>query len=200
MGKFKFNRLNSLLLVANVFVISAYFLFNRPIGHVHIVRSSLDSHIPFWPVFIVPYLIFLPIFWLVIIYAYLKNKNFAALAAAILSVYLISYLIFTVFQTFVPRPMVVSHDVFSGVVRWTYRLDRPYGAWPSLHAASATLMALYFIFTRSKWWLEYLTFAVLVVLSTLFVKQHFLADALSGIALGTAVGLLIFKPWKKGHP
>ena len=152
MGKLKLNLADTFLLIITLVVMGCYFLFNQPIGQVHVARVGLDNHIPFRPVFIVPYLLFLPVFWLIIIYTYLKNQAFRPLAITILAVYLISYLVFVLHQTFDPRPVVIGHDVFSNLTRWTYSVDRPYGAWPSLHAASATIMALYFICLRSRWW------------------------------------------------
>ncbi len=41
--------------------------------------SSLDEHIPLIPVFAVPYLLFLPIFWMTVLWAFLCRPAFQGL-------------------------------------------------------------------------------------------------------------------------
>ncbi|HSW37461.1 MAG TPA: phosphatase PAP2 family protein [Candidatus Saccharimonadales bacterium] len=187
------NSQNLLLLLALVVVTLGYFVVNRPIGHLHVLNTSIDKHISFLPVFIIPYLLFLPIFWLVILYAFLTDKSFKSLALTILIVYLASYLIYALFQTYVPRPMAMGQDIFSKLVRLTYRIDKPYNGFPSGHASSAAIMASYFIFTNHRCRWLFTIFGLLVVVSTLFVKQHFILDAISGVLLGAGVSWLVFR-------
>lgn len=179
--------LNSLLFVIVILLASAYFLINQPLGSTHLLVTAWDEHLPFIPVFIVPYLLFIPIFWLIIIYAYLTDYHFKTLALALILVYLISYGIYMVFQTYIPRPTVLGQDIFSQLVRIVYADDKPFNAYPSLHAATAALLVTYLtIFSRKLRW-PLIMFGVLVILSTLFVKQHVIADAFSGMVLGITV-------------
>jgi membrane-associated phospholipid phosphatase len=161
------------------------------------LNTGLDSSIPFVPVFSIPYLLFLPVFWLLFLYAFIKDKKFIALAVTIIVVHLISYLFFAFYQTEVIRPQIVGAGLLNDLVRFVYGHDAPYNDFPSLHSALAAVMAAYFIITKSKWTIISALFSFLVVLSTLFIKQHYLADVIFGLALGAGISALMFKRYDK---
>jgi membrane-associated phospholipid phosphatase len=138
----------------------------------------------------IPYILFVPIFWLIFIYAYLtQNKQFKVLALTIIIVHLISYLFYVFYQTHIPRPSIHGTGFALDLVRFIYSHDAPYNGFPSLHSALAAIMAMYFVNTR--WGILYIGFALVVVLSTLFIKQHFIADAVAGVLLGVTIYLLV---------
>jgi membrane-associated phospholipid phosphatase len=184
---------NTFLLVLVAIVLLLYFVTDRPFGQTHIVKIGLDAHIPLVPAFSVPYLLFLPALVGTIIYAYVSKMNFKALALSIIIVYLFSYLVYLLYQTYVPRPAITGHDIFSNLVRWIYGHDQPYNGMPSTHASGAMILAVYYLMTYARWGWVVAIFSFLVVLSTLFVKQHFVLDAITGVTLGLIVGLLSFK-------
>jgi membrane-associated phospholipid phosphatase len=188
---------NILLLLVTAAVLCGYLLLNRAIGHIHNLHTGLDSRIPFEPPFAVPYILFLPVFFIVALAAFLSNRRFKSLALTIIVVYGVSYLFFYFFQTMVIRPAVTGNDIFAGLVRHIYSSDRPYNDFPSTHSSSATIMAMYFFLTPTRWLWRLLAavFAVVVVLSTLFVKQHYIADAAGGVTLGAITTMAIFR-WR----
>jgi len=86
-----------------------------------------------------------------------------------------------------------------------YANDTSFNCFPSLHAAVSTI-CFYAWFHYSKIKpstatkaaaIATLVIAVGVILSTLFIKQHYIADEIAGIALALIVGKVIFdKFWK----
>lgn len=118
----------------------------------------------------------------------LKDNNlYFSTLFSIISGLLVCFVTFRLFQTTVPRPVVPGQDIFMQLTRMVYQLDNPYNTFPSIH-----VMTSYIVFLGSKRtqkcsqkisWLAQGT-AVLIILSTLFLKQHTLLDVAGGIILG----------------
>lgn len=190
--------IDSLILLVLVAVFLMYSLINEPHGAVHILRSAIDDWIPRLPVFSIIYLAFLPWVALTIMIAWYKKRDFRQLAFSLIIINLIAYVVYFIFQTHVPRDPIVSSDIFSRILQFIYDHDRPYNCFPSLHSAMSASLATYFVIRKSKWaWLSVI-FAALIVASTLLIKQHYIADALSGVILGSGVTRIIFRIFSKG--
>lgn len=181
---------NTILFFATILVSASYYLFNHPTNNLHILSTNLDNQIPFISTFVIPYIIFIPLFWLIFVYAFLTNdKNFKTLAITIIIIHLISYLIYALYQTYIPRPYIIENGLTFDLVRWIYSHDAPYNDFPSLHSTLATILAMFYL--KNKWNWVIIFFAIIVILSTLFIKQHFIVDALGGIFLGMVVYLIV---------
>lgn len=184
--------IDSLILSVLVIVFFLYALINEPHGKVYVLKSGIDDLIPRIPAFSVIYLAFLPWVFCTVSFAWYKKRDFRQLAYSLIIINLIAYALYLVFQTHVPREAIVQNDIFSKILQFIYDRDKPYNCFPSLHSAMSASMATYFVIRKSKWaWLS-IIFAALIVVSTLFVKQHFIADAISGIILGIVVTSLVF--------
>jgi hypothetical protein len=176
---------NCLLAFAVLVSSLLYFPLNHGSSHAHILTKSLNDDLPVVPFFAIPYIVFLPIFWLTVVYAFFKGRDFALFALSIAFVYLVSDLIYALYPTYMPRP----HDVagfLSGLVRYVYAHDQPYNDFPSEHAGSAVLLALY-LWPRGRLLRgSGLILAVLVIPATMLIKQHSVAGAAGGVILATA--------------
>jgi membrane-associated phospholipid phosphatase len=181
------------LLGATIGVALCYPLLNRRTAHVHVLRTRIDRHIPFAPVFSVPYLLFVPAFWAFVAGAFIRRAAWRPLASAVLATYVVSYIVFATYQTYVPRQHPIGDGFFDRLVRFIYRIDKPYNGFPSLHSSSAAILATYFVVTRVRGRELAVGFAVVVVASTVFVRQHVVADAVSGVALGTTATIVAFR-------
>lgn len=175
-------------LLAFAVIVSAllYFPLNRSSPHhPHVLATSLDGDIPVVPLFAIPYLIFLPVFWLTVVYAFVKGHDFAVFALAIAFVYLASDLAYALYPTYIPRPHHVA-GFLSELVRYVYGHDRPYNDFPSEHTSSAVLLALY-LWPRGRLLRGAgLILAGLVIPATVLIKQHSLAGAAGGVILAVA--------------
>lgn len=172
----------------------SYLPINRATHSGHILAGSLDSHIPLVPVFAIPYILFLPVFWAAVIYALITGRNFTRLAVSLIAVYLFSDLVYWLYPTMMPRSGTV-HGFLSGWVRYIYDHDRVFCDLPSEHVASATIFAAYFWSFGRRVRLSAAVFAVLVIASTLFLKQHSIGGVIGGLVLAGAVLIgLRFRP------
>lgn len=149
--------------------------------------TPIDNMIPFVSYFVVPYYLY-AVFLLLPFAVFWKDyKNYMVMALSLVAVLAISNVIFFAFQTEVPRPDIQSTDVFSKAVLAIYSTDNPVNAFPSLHVAVPTIVTL-FIFLRSrKFGLCLTPITILIILSTLFIRQHVIADVVGGLVLAFAV-------------
>lgn len=189
----KISKSNIFLLIVVVIVSCLYFVINMPHGPLHILRTTLDDNIPRLPVFSVMYLAFLPLFWGTVIYSWIKKYSFRQLAVSIIFVNLIAFCVYLFFQTYVPRESVVSNDIFSASLRFIYSVDKPYNCFPSLHVGLSSVVATWIILNKSKWAWAFIVLALAIAASTLFVKQHYILDVVSGAVLGVVITYLVFK-------
>lgn len=196
----------ALLMLAAVYagVTALYPLFNTPLETTYCLSTALDEGIPFSRVWIVPYIswyLFLPGVALLL---GLKDKKQCGLTLlAMIAGLLLSYLTYSLFQTTVPRPAIPGHDLFSRLVQWIYSIDQPYNAFPSIHVLATYALMLGTArgkgikkATRVAVWL----WGGAIILSTVFVKQHVVADILGGIVLAQALHLLLTRFCPRLHP
>lgn len=182
---------NLILLAVLILVALAYFPLNSPTAHFHTLTTGLDRDIPLVPVFAIPYLVFFPLFWLAVLYSFITNRGFVQLALTAILVYACSDLVYAIFQTFAPRPDVTAGGLLPDLVRFIYAHDSPYNDLPSEHASSATILVLYSFAIRYRWRALVLVFSVVVISSTLLVKQHTIAGMLGGVSLAVVAWVAV---------
>lgn len=151
---------------------------------VHAPEFALDRHLPLTPVWALVYgalylfLILLPVF------VVQREGLIHRTVWAYLSVWLVSYAIFLLYPTIAPRPDEVTGDGFAvWGLRFLYDADPPYNCFPSLHVAHSFVSALAAFRVHRTLGLAALSCATLVAISTLFTKQHYVADLVAGIIL-----------------
>ncbi len=164
-----------------------YRVLNADRGIVYSLVTDLDRLIPFNKYFIVPYMLWAPFVLVMMVYFFVRDRKvyFNVLITINISL-LVNYLIYSVFQTTVPRPEVAGADFWSGAVRLLYAVDKPYNCFPSGHVttAFAVLLGCYKLadINRKLAFGAKIT-VILIILSTLFLKQHVVMDALASIVL-----------------
>lgn len=185
-----------------------YKLLNTPHGKIHNLSTAFDVSLPFVKVFIIPYITWYIFTYIVFIYIYQKDKKiYLRTIITYAACLVVSYLIFYFFQTTVPRPSLVGNDIFTNLVRLVYKFDKPFNCFPSIHVLSCYLIikSIKLLKTQDNFIKSLICFiCALIILSTLFVKQHVLLDILCAILLVEVVKKPIFKfdwerfiTWKK---
>jgi membrane-associated phospholipid phosphatase len=142
----------------------------------------LDSVLPLVPFFIVFYMlgylfVFSPCFTL-------KNKvDFYWGTAIFFLILSISFLIFKHFPVVMEKTIATSSDGFSQLTQFQQKADTKFNNFPSLHV-SLNLFA-FFIFTHNtkKLFWAVLPLPILIIASTLLVKQHLIIDVVGGVTL-----------------
>lgn len=175
-----------------VFGINAviYFLIKSFISDFHLIGSSLDDKIPFIPIFIIPYSIWYPFIIISYFFVFKNSKDkFKRLISVTIFALLIAYACFIIYPTMVNRPIVDSYNSLSSLLLYlTYKLDVPVNCFPSCHCL-LSFITMYFV-TFDKDMNKYFRvtvgiISILIVLSTLFVKQHVIIDVLGAFVIST---------------
>lgn len=178
--------------ILNIF----YVLLNNAERGAYSLMTDLDRNIPFVKEFIIPYVIWYFFVFGTLVFFCLKDKKvyYQTLLSIDLGL-IICYITYFVFQTHVPRPELIGDDILTKLVALIYFKDQPYNAFPSIHVLLSFLM----IKGNNKYqgrnfWNMSLVYinGILIILSTLFVKQHVVLDVFAGIVLGNVVFDLVY--------
>lgn len=168
-----------------------YFLLNITTKSAHDVTIFLDKLIPFNEWFIIPYIFwYFYTFGMLLVLAFYDPKIYYKLLFSILTGMLICFVIYYVYPTTVPRPAVTPDNLLKKAVLMIYGDDRPYNCFPSIHMLDTLLITL-FLSKYSKKLMTKISsgvMCVLIYLSTWFVKQHSILDAIAS----TVLGILLF--------
>lgn len=176
-----------------VVVTLLYRFTNRPIGEVRNLTMAYDLKIPLIKEFIVIYNSWYPFVMGSILTFMAKEKAlFVESAMAVILGNILALLTFILFQTIVPRPSITGSDFFSKLLLMTYGVDNPYNGFPSLHVIVTVIVVIAMFRSKKKriYKVASLVFGILILLSTLFVKQHVLLDVFSGIIYGSVVYII----------
>lgn len=167
---------------------------------VHLLMTDLDYAIPLIKPFIIPYILWDPfIIGLLILLCIKDTKVYYKTLMTLAIGELISYFIFFVYQTYVPRPVLNGHDMLTGMVQFIYNHDNPYNAFPSIHVLTTYAVMKGLLSSNVRAWavkVPCLLFGVLIILSTLFVKQHTLLDVAGGLIVTETVYAVLGRLWK----
>ena len=82
------------------------------------------------------------------------------------------------------RENTIGDSKSERMLRLIQRYDKPDNCFPSMHVSVATLSALHFMMSSLSLGAWPLLFPVLIALSALYTKQHYVADLLPGAFLG----------------
>ncbi len=162
-----------------------YPMLNQYRGDTNNLFTFVDKLIPFNKFFILPYIswyIFIAIFASIL--CIVDKGRYLKLLITLNIGMITCYIIYYFYPTYVPRPMITGTDFFSNLVLNLYSADNPYNCFPSIHVLNSVLIALYIhesekVCKATK--IICIITAVFIILSTMFIKQHYFVDVLAGI-------------------
>lgn len=153
----------------------------------HLLQGGVEPKLPWdifplWAVWVVPYILCYPLWAFGVGWLALKTNEsrFRAAAAGLFLACTLGVLTFFLFPTYVTDPEVTGSDIFSKTLLLVQSVDGDYAAFPSAHIYITVILALFYRdwYPRYKW--LWLFIVVIVMLSTLFTKQHYILDVLGG--------------------
>ena len=167
---------------------------------VHMLQMRADYKIPFCEYFIVPYLLWFGYVAWAVGYFYFKNKDeYFKLCAMLFT----GMTVFLVISTIYPnghylRPAYFEHNnIFIQMVKWLYATDTPTNLFPSVHVFNsiAVNIAVWHSdnFKKNKA-VRYgsAVLMVLIILSTMFLKQHSVFDVVTGMVLAVFMYSVVY--------
>jgi membrane-associated phospholipid phosphatase len=122
----------------------------------------------------------LPVFFVRTGRAFVRLQATSALAC------LVAFLVFLLLPMTYPRPHLEAHGGAAGLLVAVWGSDPAACTFPSLHVTCAWIVALSLGERSRRWRMVWGVNAVLISLSTLLVKQHFIIDVAGGTVLAVA--------------
>jgi membrane-associated phospholipid phosphatase len=168
----------------------------------HIIHCSLDDKIPFCEYFIIPYLSWFLFLAVTILWFLVKESktDFYRLTGILFGGMTICLAICTIFPNGLSlrQEMDASKNVFSWLTSMIYSVDTSTNVFPSIHVYT-TLVTQYAIMrsqlAKKVRWIPRATgiLSILIILSTLFLKQHSVVDVTGGILLGLLMIEVVYR-------
>lgn len=194
----KFEKFKPLLIPL---ALSAYqglsYLLVKPFQHnIHVLGNGIDTYVPFIKYFIIFYCTWFIMLFLIPYLLYKKDKNMLAkYVCSHLIAITICNIIFIIYPTTVLRPELSSNSFFDAWVGFIYLIDTPaINCMPSIHC----LLCMLFILSTGtskkfniKEKITITIISILIMLSTLFIKEHALIDLITGDLLMTIVFICV---------
>lgn len=166
-----------------------------------VMYHPLDDLIPFNELFMIPYVYWYFFMVLAVLYTCFRDREaFLRLSRFYILTFGGSILIFLLFPTCQNfRPVQLPRDNFlTDLITLLYRTDTHTNVCPSLHVVGSIGAAIGLCDTKRfgtpLWkWIHWGS-AVLICVSTVFVKQHSVLDIFWGVLYSFAAWLIIYKP------
>ena len=150
----------------------------------YVLGSALDDAIPFNQWAIIPYMAYYPY---VVLLTYFANttqfRNALHMLAYCCGISMTIFLLMPASVARVPAQMV-SNPILRDVYATLQRVDASHNSFPSMHVC--IVWAATFALTDRRWAPWTAPAAMMISLSTLFTKQHTIADFVGGFVLAFA--------------
>lgn len=195
---------NHLLLLLYYFVLMwLYSTWEQMIVPKYWMHSVIDDWIPFLKIFVIPYVGWYLYIIVALAYFGLRSReDFIKLCLFIFIGMTTCYVIYYFFPNGQNlRPTIQGNDIFTKMILGIWSVDNPHNVSPSMHVldcvAVHAVIARSRLFQNKKWivWGSFIS-AVLISLSTVFIKQHSILDVFFALVLGGVVYAFLYQPWK----
>ena len=178
------------IVISNIF----YKLLNNGDGNINSLVTNVDQTIPFLKIFILPYITWYGYITIGLIYLCMKNRKTYYTSLISLNIGLIvCYIIYAIFQTTVPRPIVTDSDILSKLVNMIYKHDNPFNCFPSMHVTTTYILMKGINDTENNIITSFIfnIIGILIIISTQFVKQHVVLDLIFAMLLCEVIFRLV---------
>ncbi len=212
--QFSFSKLNTSqfshlkLLFGWVGYFILYFLTENliPVEKCHVIHCWFDDIIPFCEWFLLPY-----VFWYVLIafslvyFALYDVDGFKKLQTYIIITQIVAMTVYVLYpncQNLRPAGFP-RENILTKCIGYIYAFDTNTGVCPSLHCAYSIGIAS--VWLRAKgvpqiWKVSVVIAAILICLSTMFIKQHSAVDFFAALPVCLLAEILVFKVfYRKRH-
>ena len=177
-----------------------YFLTENliPASSCHVMHCFIDDLIPFNEIFVIFYVSWYLLIVGSLLYFMLYNiESFKNLSKYIIITQVVAVMVYIVYPSRQDlRPEVFADDnLLTQLVGLLYTADTNTGVCPSLHVAYSLGIASVWVKEKDVSILIrafVVVLAVLICLSTMFIKQHSAVDVIAALPLGLLAEILVF--------
>lgn len=194
-----------IILLYSFIYLGIFFILEQNITDFNIINFKLDEYIPFMEIFIVPYLLWFAYVAITVVFffLFLDIGEYYRLVCYLFLGMTVFLLVSIVYPNGLNlRPNYFPRDnIFTDMVQALYRTDTSTNVMPSIHVYNSICVHVAIAkspyFQKHKnWKTASLILMLLIVCSTVFIKQHSLLDVAGGILLAAAFYPLFYvKNW-----
>lgn len=174
-----------------------YFITKLFLNNEFVLNNLLDDQIPFVPYFIYFYISWYILLFLVpMIYMKYDKKTLKKYTYTNFISVLVCGIIFIIFPTTINRPSLEVTSITTWLVNTIYYFDTPaVNCLPSIHSLICFIFILCNIKANIKTSYKCIIdiLSVLIILSTLFIKQHVIYDVLSAFIVSSITYIIVTK-------
>lgn len=168
----------------------------------HVIRTPLDDMIPFCEYFIVPYLMWFLYVAAAIAYFFFTNRDdYYKLCTFLFTGMTISLLVCTLYPNGTNfRPHIdPDKNIFCCLVTTLWKLDPCINVFPSIHVYNS--IGVHLAISKSEKlsknrrlvWASGILM-ILICLSTVFLKQHSVVDAVGSLMMASVISPIVYTP------
>lgn len=194
--------LKFIIIYGILYLIAFFWLECRELPAIHIVSSALDELIPFCKYFIVPYFFWFVYVGFTMIYIIFFCQEQKERKSFILS-FCVGMTVFLIVSYIYPnghelRPEINGDSIFIQAVRLLYQIDTPTNILPSMHVFVTVACSIALLRQKElrgyKWFAPFVwVCSILIILSTLFLKQHTVVDVVLAFVLNAVCYILFYR-------
>ena len=163
----------------------------------HVIHTAIDDMIPVVEVFIIPYALWLPYLVAGMIAIAIRTRKISRKTSYMLMAGMTLFIIISLVYPNILELRAAIPDrqnIFMDMINYLHSIDTPTDVLPSLHVYDAVVVAagIHLAFPEKKVMLilsDLLT--VLIVLSTVFIKQHSIIDVIAAFIIFIPVFIVI---------
>jgi len=185
------------LLMISLLYMIFHFGFYVGISHVTLdnqthLLTNFDTSIPFKPIWIIAYvsMYLIPI---IPMFAKWSRGDMQRYGEALLVIYAITFPLFLLVPSSYPWPDLSGEGLLMSFTRLMFSLDNPNNTFPSLHISMPVLVTIIYWSRNKPMSVVLLAWSILVGLSVLFVKKHYIIDIPGGVLVAIAAYFLGYK-------
>jgi membrane-associated phospholipid phosphatase len=162
------------------------------------LRTGLDDAIAFWAP---SAWIYFTYYWLLVT-PYLRPGSLPMRKAVLANL----LMLVVIGVCFVAMPVTMDRPPVDESTMSLYALgvlqgsDPAHNCFPSVHCANALLAGLLLRETGSRFWPLAVAYALVIGVTTLTTKQHWIADVVAGFGLALVIWMAVFRPWRPSAP
>lgn len=170
--------------------------------HYTVIHSWVDDKIPFCEIFIIPYFMWFVYIFGFCVYMFLVDEKSYHEAATFLSIGMAFFLIVSALfpNILMLRPETMPRDnIFTRLVQYLYSIDTPTNVTPSIHVYNSLCIMIAVWRTNARLMRRRIVKVLmtaqgfLIILATMFIKQHSFSDVIMGTGLAIVVYILVYR-------
>ena len=181
---------NRIIILFGVFIFQSliYFITKLFQGNPVYLNNAIDDRIPFIPYFVIFYVMWYLFLILIPLLILKYNKKVFDKYIVVSIVYaILEGIIFILFPTTMNRQPLVVTDISTWIVDIIYKVDTPVcNLFPSAHCAFSILFIISILDVKEvkkEYKILIIISSLLIILSTVFIKQHVVVDVLGALLI-----------------